>query len=141
MIGVDARVLDQAVRDEVLDRRVEVRGWQKQHERYEDELDNPRALALPDWATLTKLATTRPPAHRAHLVRRCRRAIALATRVAGHRDPRITVRYLHPDIKSLQGDGSLLSLHLRSATTDSQIRTSPLRHRSEGTSVCRADRI
>ncbi|MEU7141716.1 tyrosine-type recombinase/integrase [Nocardia sp. NPDC046473] len=51
-----ARVLDQAVRDEVIERnRVEVSGWQRQYERYEDELDDPRSLALPDWATLTKL--------------------------------------------------------------------------------------
>ncbi|MGK8558900.1 tyrosine-type recombinase/integrase [Nocardia gipuzkoensis] len=35
-------------------------------------------------------------------------------KIAGHRDPRITERYLHPDIKSLQDDGNLLSQHLRS---------------------------
>ncbi|WP_107656045.1 tyrosine-type recombinase/integrase [Nocardia suismassiliense] len=52
-----SRVLDQAVRDEVIDRnRVEVSGWQRQYERYEDELDDPRSLALPDWLTLTNLA-------------------------------------------------------------------------------------
>ncbi|MFI6959899.1 tyrosine-type recombinase/integrase [Nocardia sp. NPDC050408] len=52
-----SRVLDQAVRDEVIDRnRVEVSGWQRQYERYEDELDDPRLLALPDWAALTRLA-------------------------------------------------------------------------------------
>ncbi|WP_235948079.1 hypothetical protein [Nocardia terrae] len=49
--------MDQAVRDEVIDRnRVEVPGWQRQYERHEDELNNPRALALPDWQTLTELA-------------------------------------------------------------------------------------
>lgn len=54
-----SRVLDQAVRDEVIDRnRVEVSGWQRQYERYEDELDDPRSLALPDWAALTRLADT-----------------------------------------------------------------------------------
>lgn len=52
-----ARVLDQAVRDEVIDRnRVDVNSWQHQFTRYEDELDNPRTLALPDWATLEELA-------------------------------------------------------------------------------------
>ncbi|MGW0247588.1 tyrosine-type recombinase/integrase [Nocardia goodfellowii] len=52
-----SKVLDQAVRDEVIERnRVEVVGWQRQYERYEDELDDPRSLALPDWATLTNLA-------------------------------------------------------------------------------------
>lgn len=51
------RVMDQAVRDEVIDRnRVDVTGWQRQCERYEDELDNPRALALPDWQTLSEIA-------------------------------------------------------------------------------------
>ena len=45
-----ARVLDQAVRDEVIDRnRVDVSGWRRQLARHEDELDDPRALALPDW--------------------------------------------------------------------------------------------
>lgn len=52
-----SRVMDQAVRDEVIERnRVEVPGWQRQYERYEDELDDPRSLALPDWSTLVKLA-------------------------------------------------------------------------------------
>ncbi|MFE3195011.1 tyrosine recombinase XerC [Nocardia sp. NPDC059240] len=51
------RVMDQAVRDEVIDRnRVEVPGWQRLYARHEDELNNPRALALPDWQTLTELA-------------------------------------------------------------------------------------
>ncbi|MFG3620355.1 site-specific integrase [Nocardia sp. NPDC047654] len=35
-------------------------------------------------------------------------------KIAGHRDPRITERYLHPDIKSSQDYGRLLSQHLRS---------------------------
>ncbi|MEU5407443.1 site-specific integrase [Nocardia asteroides] len=52
-----ARVLDQAVRDEVIDQnRVKITGWQGQYERIEDELDDPRSLALPDWSTLTTLA-------------------------------------------------------------------------------------
>ncbi|MFF2082871.1 tyrosine recombinase XerC [Nocardia sp. NPDC058176] len=51
-----ARVMDQAVRDEVIERnRVEVSGWQRQYERFEDELDDPRSLALPDWSTLVAL--------------------------------------------------------------------------------------
>ncbi|UFS99089.1 tyrosine-type recombinase/integrase [Nocardia huaxiensis] len=51
------RVIDQAVRDELIDRnRVEVNGWQKQYKRYEDELENPRELALPNWEALTTLA-------------------------------------------------------------------------------------
>lgn len=51
------RIMDQAVRDEVIDRnRVSVTGWQRQYERYEDELHNPRALALPDWQSLCEVA-------------------------------------------------------------------------------------
>ncbi|HEY0689752.1 MAG TPA: tyrosine-type recombinase/integrase, partial [Kribbella sp.] len=33
-----------------------VAGWQREYLRVEDELDDPRSLALPDWATLVKLA-------------------------------------------------------------------------------------
>jgi len=51
------RVMEQAVRDELIDRNpARINGWQQQYERAEDELDDPRALALPDWATLTRLA-------------------------------------------------------------------------------------
>lgn len=58
-LAVLSRILDQAVRDEVLDRnRVEVTGWQRQYDRYEDELDDPRSLALPNWEALTNLADT-----------------------------------------------------------------------------------
>nr|WP_281292449.1 tyrosine-type recombinase/integrase [Nocardia bhagyanarayanae] len=35
-------------------------------------------------------------------------------KIAGHTDPRITQRYLHPDTEALIGDGKLLSAHLRS---------------------------
>ncbi|MFE3445995.1 tyrosine recombinase XerC [Nocardia sp. NPDC059180] len=46
-------LLDQAVQDEIIDRnRGEVSGWQSRLAKYEDELDDPRALALPDRATL-----------------------------------------------------------------------------------------
>jgi integrase len=51
------RVMDQAVRDELIDKNpVQVTGWQRQYARYEDELENPRSLALPDWEALTRLA-------------------------------------------------------------------------------------
>lgn len=35
-------------------------------------------------------------------------------RIAGHTDPRITQRYLHPDIAALRDDGQKLSQHLHS---------------------------
>jgi len=51
------RVLEQAVRDGIVDRNpARVTGWQHDYRRAEDELDDPRALALPDWQTLTALA-------------------------------------------------------------------------------------
>lgn len=51
------RVLDQAVRDGIIDRNAaHVTGWQHQFRRAEDELDNPRALALPDSPTLLRLS-------------------------------------------------------------------------------------
>ena len=56
-LAVLVRVLDQAIRDGVIDRNVaHVTGWQHQFRKAEDELDNPRALALPDWPTLLRLS-------------------------------------------------------------------------------------
>jgi hypothetical protein len=50
-------VLEQAMRDGVVDRNVaRVTGWQREYLTVEDELDDPRSLALPDWETLTSLA-------------------------------------------------------------------------------------
>ncbi|HEY0692333.1 MAG TPA: hypothetical protein VGD71_25230, partial [Kribbella sp.] len=56
-IGVLVRIMEQAVRDGIIDRNpARVAGWQREYLRVEDELDDPRSLALPDWATLVKLA-------------------------------------------------------------------------------------
>lgn len=56
-LAVLVRVMEQAVRDGIVDRNsARVVGWQRQYVRAEDELDDPRALALPDWETLTRLA-------------------------------------------------------------------------------------
>jgi integrase len=56
-IGVLVRIMEQAVRDGIIDRNpARVAGWQREYLRAEDELDDPRSLALPDWATLVKLA-------------------------------------------------------------------------------------
>ncbi|PBC77111.1 phage integrase family protein [Streptomyces sp. TLI_235] len=53
------RVMEQAVRDGVIDTNpARVSGWQREYRRAEDELDDPRALALPDWDALDKLATS-----------------------------------------------------------------------------------
>jgi integrase len=49
--------MEQAVRDGLTDRNpARITGWQREYRRAEDELDDPRSLALPDWATLTRLA-------------------------------------------------------------------------------------
>lgn len=51
------RVMEQAVRDGIIDRNPSrVTGWQRDFARAEDELDDPRSLALPDWRTLRRLA-------------------------------------------------------------------------------------
>jgi integrase len=56
-LAILVRVLEQAVRDGIIDHNPgRLNGWQHEFRKTEDELDNPRALALPDWATLTRLA-------------------------------------------------------------------------------------
>lgn len=56
-IAVLVRVMEQAHRDGIIDRNpARVTGWQQEYKRAEDELDDPRSLALPDWASLTRLA-------------------------------------------------------------------------------------
>jgi integrase len=57
-LAVLSRVMEQAVRDEVIQQNpARLSGWQRQCERPEDELDDPRALALADWDGLTALAS------------------------------------------------------------------------------------
>jgi integrase len=56
-LAVLARIMDQAVRDGVRkDNPAKITGWQREYKRMEDELGDPRSLALPDWETLTGLA-------------------------------------------------------------------------------------
>lgn len=56
-LAVLVRVLEQAVRDGIVDRNpARVTGWQYAFRQAEDELDNPRMLALPNWEALTGLA-------------------------------------------------------------------------------------
>ena len=44
------RIMEQAVRDGLITHNpARITGWQHQIKQLEDELDNPRALALPDW--------------------------------------------------------------------------------------------
>jgi integrase len=51
------RVMEQAVRDGLIERNpARITGWQQQYRGAEDEVDDPRSLALPDWDTLTRLA-------------------------------------------------------------------------------------
>ncbi|WP_245914104.1 hypothetical protein [Nocardia fluminea] len=50
-------VMEQAKRDGLrTDNPAQVCGWQKLYAQIEDELDDPRSLALPDWSTLVTLA-------------------------------------------------------------------------------------
>jgi integrase len=56
-LAVLVRIMEQATRDGLIDRNpAHVTGWQREYKRAEDELDDPRSLALPDWHALTRLA-------------------------------------------------------------------------------------
>jgi integrase len=56
-LAVLIRVMEQAVRDGLVDiNPARVTGWQQEYKRAEDELDDPRSLALPDWDALDRLA-------------------------------------------------------------------------------------
>jgi integrase len=58
-LAILVRVMEQAVRDGIIDRNpARVTGWQHEYQRAEDELDDPRSLALPDWESLTWLAAS-----------------------------------------------------------------------------------
>ena len=51
------RIMEQALRDGIVDRNpARISGWQHEYQRIEDELDDPRSLALPDWTALQTLA-------------------------------------------------------------------------------------
>jgi len=56
-LAILVRVMEQAVRDGIIDRNpARITGWQREYLRAEDELDDPRSLALPNWSALTGLA-------------------------------------------------------------------------------------
>jgi integrase len=56
-LAVLVRIMEQAVRDGIIDRNpARITGWQHEYKRAEDELDNPRSLALPNWSALSRLA-------------------------------------------------------------------------------------
>jgi hypothetical protein len=56
-IAVLTRIMEQALRDGIIDGNpARVTGWQREYQRAEDELDDPRSLALADWDALTRLA-------------------------------------------------------------------------------------
>jgi len=56
-LAILVRVMEQAVRDGIIERNpARVVGWQRDYQRVEDELDDPRSLALPDWESLQRLA-------------------------------------------------------------------------------------
>ncbi|WP_320069777.1 site-specific integrase [Micromonospora sp. RTGN7] len=56
-LAVLVRVMQQAVRDGIIQRNpAQVTGWQREYQRAEDELDDPRTLALPHWEALEQLA-------------------------------------------------------------------------------------
>jgi integrase len=55
-LAILVRVLEQAVRDGIIEyNRARITGWQREYQLAEDELDDPRSLALPDWDALEQL--------------------------------------------------------------------------------------
>lgn len=56
-LAVLVRVMEQAKRDGIITvNPARVNGWQAEYKKAEDELDDPRSLALSDWDTLASLA-------------------------------------------------------------------------------------
>ena len=56
-LAVLVRVMEQAHRDEIIERNpARIKGWQSEFQQAEDELDDPRTLALPNWEALEQLA-------------------------------------------------------------------------------------
>lgn len=56
-LAVLVRAMEQALRDGIIDRNpARVSGWQREYKLAEDELDDPRSLALLDWSALMALA-------------------------------------------------------------------------------------
>jgi integrase len=56
-LAVLVRVMEQAVRDGLITANpARIKGWQRQYQLAEDELDDPRSLALRNWAALQELA-------------------------------------------------------------------------------------
>jgi integrase len=61
------RIMNQAVRDGVReDNPAKISGWHREYKQVEDELEDPRSLALPDWEALTDLAAELVEASRDH---------------------------------------------------------------------------
>jgi hypothetical protein len=64
-LAILVRMLEQARRDGIVElNRPRVTGWQREYQHAEDELDNPRVLALPDWVRSRKLGAA--PVARSH---------------------------------------------------------------------------
>jgi hypothetical protein len=56
-LAILVRVPEQAVRNGIIDQnRARITGWQREYQLAEDELDDPRALALANWQALEQLA-------------------------------------------------------------------------------------
>jgi|SRR5918997_5930725 hypothetical protein len=51
------RVVEQALRDGIIDRNpARITGWQGEYQQFEDELDDPRSLAVSNWSVRAELA-------------------------------------------------------------------------------------
>jgi len=104
-IAALVRVSEQAVRDGLIDSNPSrVVGWQRQYKEIEAELQNPRSLALPDFATLQRLADGLVAG--SHRMADAGVPVHVLRVIAGHGSLSTTQRYLHPDRKRIQDAGT-----------------------------------
>ena len=102
----------QALRDGILDRNpARVTGWQREYQRAENELDDPRSLALADWEALERLAAALVARSYGHY-QGWGDAVEAAAYTAARIGEISGVRYLHPGQRSITDAGDALTAHL-----------------------------
>jgi hypothetical protein len=116
-LAVLVRVMEQAVRDGIMDRNpARVIGWQRDYRRAEDELDDPRSLALPDWQALCDLAAALVARSADHFEGWGNVVIFTACTAASGRSPG-TDRWLPPSVTCTPTPSPSRMRELRSART------------------------
>jgi hypothetical protein len=97
-------MLEQARRDGIVEfNRPRVTGWQREYQHAEDELDNPRVLALPDWDALQE-ARRRPGRPLAWSLRRMADIVEFTARTL--LPLRVSLVGTHPVVAELLNGGT-----------------------------------